>query len=830
MKKKLFTIFIAVMSFLSLQLTAQDNKQIKNWADGQIYVKINDNVNVNLKSDGSFDLENLFLNKELIEKYQITKVKFPFSKLKSDILNRTVKIYFNNYNEIQQIIKELNENSFVDYVEKVPNFTLFTVPDDPYYNQEVTGYGSLHIDMMGTTMDMGPYDFGTANSSWHLNVINAEAAWDLQAGDPNIIVADLDNGIWTQHPDLQNVIAHEYDVADDDNNATPPVQGYEWSHGTHTAGLIAAENNNGIGVASIGNGISLMAIKIQTDDSEDMSSGIDAIAYAVENGAKIISMSWGAEDDGTSAMLTMENMVNYAWDAGLILLASAGNNGDGSMNTMGLTTNALMYPAAYSNVIAVGSTNSDDTKSPFSQYGTWVDVLSPGGFANSGYNMSGTEIGQFTVLSTTYSVATDINVSLSDFSQEGGGAAYYGVSGNYDIMPGTSMSCPIAAGLCGLIWSVNPTFTNTQVRNILESTCDNVDALNPNFVDSIGYGRINALAAIQAAKSIPEYNVSGNITFNSTPLENVTITYTGGVTTTDVDGNYSFLTAEESNQNIVPSKTGYAFTPSEINLLNIISDTANHNFVATEVTTYTVSGYITNASVGLANVNVNYTGGSTTTDVDGYYSFIVDEGSNTVITPSLNGNNFIPSSISLTNILEDTANNNFEAIPTFIVSGKVTDVNSQPVESVIINYGTGSTVTNAQGEYSFTADLNAVYTITPSLTIAFTTYSFTPENITTNAITEDLPNQDFIMDNVTSIIDNDLSKINIYPNPAKDVINIANCINANYELFDMLGAKVSSGKITNDNFELNVDNLKMGNYLLVIKNNKDLKNLRIIKY
>lgn len=752
MKKICINFIICCCLLFGLQQAiAQSKKQHKNWADGQIFVKFNDNIQINYDSYGSFYVENSLLNKELVNKYQITKVSFPFASAKSEILKRTIKIYFNKTDEIEQLIREINNISAVEYAEKVPNFKLFTPPNDPYYNQNVIGNGSIHVDFMGSVMDMGPYDFGNANTSWHLNLINAETAWNLQAGDPNIIVADLDNGIWAQHPDLQNTIVHQFDIADNDNNVTPPVQSYVWSHGTHTAGLIAAENNNGIGISSIGNGISLMAIKIQEDNTEDMSSGVQAIVYAADNGAKIISMSWGAENDGTSAMQTMENAVNYAWNQGCVLLASAGNNGDGSMNAMGgMTTNALIYPAAFQNVIAVGSCDSDDRKSTFSQYGTWVDILAPGGgYVNSGYDMSGTAIGQFTVLSTTYSIATDINVSFSDFSQEGGGASYYGITGNYDIMPGTSMACPIAAGLCGLIWSVNPSFTNAQVRNILESTCDNVDALNPQFIDSIGNGRINAHLAIQTAQSTNQYMVSGNITFNSLPLDNVTISFIGGTTTTDINGNYNFFTVDSSNQNIIPSKIGYYFTPSNISIANIISDTANNNFTATS---------------------------------------------------------------------------------TYIVSGTVRTESNQPVENVIINYGSETTVTNSNGEYFFTAIEGNVYTITPSLTIASTTYNFTPTNITTAAITGNLPNQDFVTNYLTSVEENDLSKIKIYPNPTQNIITIANCNNADFEIYNILGSKIKFGKINNEQYEINFENLKSGQYLLKIKNNKDLKNIKIIKY
>ena len=467
------------------------------WIDGKIFVRFNKNAIQKFNENGQFDLKNFDFMEQIYQDFNIISVKYPFATTKSDKLRRTIKIEFSDYENIDLLIRNLSKNAEIEYAEKIPVFKLFTnPPNDPLYKQN---YDDKHISIHTTLYGLIPinieHDLSPVSSSWHLDLIHAEEAWELQTGNSDIIVADIDNAIWSEHPDLQNVIVHKYNTVDGTNNTTPDEESYEWSHGTHTAGLIGAETNNGIGVASIGNGISIMAIKA----GENLEGGVEAISYAVDNGAKVISMSWGSEETDQ----TFEDAINYAWEEGAILVAAAGNNGDGSMNIMGMHTNAIMYPASYENCIAVGACNGNDKKSVFSQYGTWVDVLAPGGYGNEGYQLNlyvqVMDVGGLSVLSTTYSEAGSFADMLNGTT---GGAGGYGINGNYDAMPGTSMACPITAGLCGLIWSANPSLTNEEVRYILESNCDNVDAQNSTFVGKIGHGRINAFKAIAAAKPI----------------------------------------------------------------------------------------------------------------------------------------------------------------------------------------------------------------------------------------------------------------------------------------------------------------------------------------
>lgn len=445
--------------------------------DGRIYFKIKDNVSLNVASpNGKINPKDVYFLQDLIDEYGIETLEMPFFTAESDILQRTFKMDFDEWDMIDNLVRDLNQHADIEYAEKAPLFFISSVPNDPYYG-EVTGGG-----FMG----------GSADANWHLTLINAEEAWDITTGNPEIVVAVLDNAIYVDHPDLQGKIVSQIDLGNGDDDPTPPDFTYIWSHGTHSAGLIGAATNNGIGVASIGYDISIMAVKLGDDasDGQAMAAGFEGIVWAADNGADVINMSWGSP----MFFQTMQNTVNYAYNKGCVMVGAAGNNGNGLETQMNpdIPVNYVGYPAALHHVIAVGSCDVGDNKSDFSNYGTWIDVLAPGGYFDPG-TMG---IGAFSVLSTTANEAGDI---WGVFSGTTGGAASFGVEGQYDVMQGTSMAAPVTSGLCGLILSANPDLTPEELTTILKNTCDNVDAQNSAFIDSIGAGRINAAAAVQAA-------------------------------------------------------------------------------------------------------------------------------------------------------------------------------------------------------------------------------------------------------------------------------------------------------------------------------------------
>ncbi|MFO7880645.1 MAG: S8 family serine peptidase [Bacteroidota bacterium] len=532
MKKLLFVVIAMGIAMSGFAQT------VDYWCvDGRVYFKINDDValNVSQNENGQINPKDVYFLQDLIDDYQITELSMPFLSADSDILQRTFRMDFEKIHDVEQLVKDMNNLPDIEYAEKAPLFRISMVPDDPYYG-----------DVSGS--------FGTAAANWHLSNINAETAWDVTTGDTNIVVAVLDNAIYVDHPDLQNKIVSQVDLGNGDNDPNPPESTYIWSHGTHSAGLVGAESNNGIGVASIGYDVSIMAVKLGDDasDGQAMAAGFEGIVWAADNGADVINMSWGSPQ----YFATMQNTVNYAYNKGCVMVGAAGNNGNGMETQMNpdIPVNYVGYPAALDHVIAVGSNDVGDNKSDFSNYGTWIDVLAPGGYYNDGL----WGIGAFTVLSTT---ASEAGGSGSLLDGTGGGAAEYGVSGQFDVMQGTSMAAPVTSGLCGLILSANPDLTPEELTAILKSTCEDVDAQNTEFIDSIGAGRINAAAAVQAATDsiaplVADFEASQVVipvdgTVDFTDLSTGTPsswswTFEGGIPATSTEQNPAAISYEEA--------------------------------------------------------------------------------------------------------------------------------------------------------------------------------------------------------------------------------------------------------------------------------------------
>ena len=192
---------------------------------------------------------------------------------------------------------------------------------------------------------------------WGIDRIDADLAWGTTAGDP-VKVAVIDTGIELFHPDLKNNIKGGYNTinplksANDDNG-----------HGTHVAGIIAAENNS-IGVIGAGPQIDLYAVKaLDRRGSGYLSDIIEGIDWAIANGVQVINMSLGTTTD----IQSFHDAVIRANVAGIVQVAAAGNDGL-----------AVNYPAAYPEVIAVSATDSTDAITSWSSRGLEVDLAAPG--------------------------------------------------------------------------------------------------------------------------------------------------------------------------------------------------------------------------------------------------------------------------------------------------------------------------------------------------------------------------------------------------------------------------------------------------------------------
>ncbi len=462
------------MLFIGISITLGQN--INPYCqDGKLYFKIKGNQPIPFSvSNGVVDLKNTTFFGNTIELFNVKSVKNPFYTSKNEVLDRIFLIDFLETEKIDDFIQILSTKSQVQYAEKAPYFQITYKPNDPNYT--------------------------TAANNWHLKKIWADTAWNITKGDTNIMVAVIDNAIFVNHPDLVGKVKVAIDLADGDNDPTPPTfataQSPVWSHGTHTSGLVGATSDNGVGNPSIGYDISLMAIKAGKD--ADGGSGAthmyEGINYAADNGARVISMSLG----GPLYFETMQLIIDYAYNKGCVIVAAAGNNGAGDEDQNNV--NYIGYPAACNHVIAVGATNGNDKKASFSEFGTWIDVVAPGGFQNDGGII-------------------DVLMNNSVYS-----TAYSSATGGYVKMQGTSMACPIVAGLCGLMLSVDTNLTPDRLTHFLKLSCDNIESLQvAAHQGMVGAGRINAYNAVKMVQDsistlICNFSANSNYTAPNTSI------------------------------------------------------------------------------------------------------------------------------------------------------------------------------------------------------------------------------------------------------------------------------------------------------------------------
>lgn len=322
--------------------------------------------------------------------------------------------------------------------------------------------------------------------------ISLTQAWTVQTGSPDVIVAVIDGGIDILHPDLQASLWINSDeipangIDDDHNGYVDDVNGYGFGdntgtiypnfHGTHVGGTIAAVTNNEIGVSGIaggngtGNGVRLMSCA--GFGNVGVGGFEDAMVYAADNGAVISQNSWGGGSSSIEAAIdyfvaragldnsdeNFDDNIQIGPMAGGIVIFAAGNS-----NT---SDTGVGYPASYSPVMAVASTDHNDVRSYFSNFGSWVDIAAPGSEVYSTYPV---ELGSYTHLS------------------------------------GTSMACPHVSGVAALIISQfkGVAYSPNQVWDRLQFTADDIDALNPDYINMLGSGRLNAYQALQVADEIP---------------------------------------------------------------------------------------------------------------------------------------------------------------------------------------------------------------------------------------------------------------------------------------------------------------------------------------
>jgi thermitase len=358
-----------------------------------------------------------------------------------------------NDGQVEEIIPDIGvrvvdvpvgrERSSVAAYERNPNVsyaelnTIFRVAEhgsnDPRVGEQWQ-YNNTELDSTGQPKDAD---------------IDAFKAWHVTRGSNTVAIAILDTGIDGSHEDLQGKIVKKRNFTTRRKGKAGDKNG----HGTHVAGSAAAVTGNGKGVAGTCPDCVLYNVKVVGNDGRGTLAWLaKGIAWAVDpdddgntdDGAEVINMSLGSSSDSR----TLKDAITNAWNEGVVLVAAAGNKGG----------NKPFYPAYYSEVIAVASTDHNDVKADSSNYGKeWVDVAAPG------VNILSTRPGNDRV-----------------------------PEGRYGISSGTSMATPHVAGEAGLLWSTSYGTSNQSVRDRLEGTAEGIVGTGTYWCQ----GRINANRAV----------------------------------------------------------------------------------------------------------------------------------------------------------------------------------------------------------------------------------------------------------------------------------------------------------------------------------------------
>ena len=415
-----------------LKSKVQDVSGEKFLQEKELYVK--DEVLV------KFNEEKINLDKSIDREIAEDFGKARSLDKKEDIKKENISVYeIKDKESVEEKVKEIEKSSNVEYAQPNYKYYLNTIPNDYYFSRQWA------LNNTGQSV-MGYSGISDAD-------IDCPELWSFESSTwSNTIVAVIDTGVLYNHPDLNGNMVAGWDFEDNDNS---PLDSY--GHGTHIAGIISGEPNNGEGISGMSNdnNIKIMPLKFNFTTEQ----AVEAINYAESRGAKIINASWGA----------LFLKCSFAFDQALynaidnfngLFIAAVGNN-----STEHDGTTFFGVPADYGhttacwngldNVISVAATDNRDNLASFSDFGeNFVDIGAPGDNIYSTY-----------------------------------------LSNGYAYMSGTSMAAPHVSGLAALIWSVNPNFTAGQVKNIIFTNGDVKSSLSGKLVAN---KRINSYKSLMS--------------------------------------------------------------------------------------------------------------------------------------------------------------------------------------------------------------------------------------------------------------------------------------------------------------------------------------------
>ncbi|MCX7978346.1 MAG: S8 family serine peptidase [Bdellovibrionaceae bacterium] len=440
-------VFVAAGLIGMSQAYASDRAKEPEAVPGEYIVKLRDQVPLSAFDRQALSYQLRSWVKDTIPSYNIAIIKRPTFELQASAI---------------RAVAALPE---VEYVEPNYIYRVKRLPNDPMLNQL-----------------WGIRNFGQKDSSGVTGVagvdVAAEAAWNISTGDPNLVVAVIDTGVDYNNPDLRpNMWVNELEargqkgVDDDGNGYVDDVHGFAFDvgagitdpmddhgHGTHCAGTIGAKGDDGRGIVGVVWNTKIMAVKfLSAAGSGTLEGALKSIDYAVRNGAKVLSNSWG----GGGYSQSLKEAIERSLAAGAVFVAAAGNeSNDNDANPT--------YPATYDipNVISVAAIDNKGRLASFSNYGKKrVHVAAPG----------------VNVLSTTTS--------------------------GYESWSGTSMATPHVSGVVALLLSVHPQLKAEEVRHRLIQTASRVGGLRTKVASG---GIVNAIAAIEDRQPAPDPNDPSN--------------------------------------------------------------------------------------------------------------------------------------------------------------------------------------------------------------------------------------------------------------------------------------------------------------------------------
>lgn len=302
----------------------------------------------------------------------------------------------------------------------------------------------------------------------YLELINAPQAWEITQGNPNVIVGMIDNHLLVDHEDLAGKIYKVYD-----KNVRTSFALHS-DHGTMVAGILAANTNNNKGISSIGFNCRIAKTSINKND----------LLLMAQEGVKVINISqdWGPANEADSLLIS-----ELTDDYKVTVVAAAGNT----------NCTRYTYPASYDNVLSVTSVGHEFTCGTTcnGRQFNWKDCHKKYLNIPENENYTHTHNDKVDICAPGYNILTTCNPStyINGLKEPSGQI--------YSIEDGTSFASPIIAGVCALMYSINPGLSPTEVKKILQTTAANIYAIpeNAEYIGLLGAGRVDAYQAVKEA-------------------------------------------------------------------------------------------------------------------------------------------------------------------------------------------------------------------------------------------------------------------------------------------------------------------------------------------